>query len=61
MASLDETMDAIDAKLDEIRTQLALLAEKIPSWWQSQVSVLGWLAVMIAALVILTYFKILVQ
>ncbi len=59
MDGIDARLRAVEAKLGEISGQLTLLVGKIPSWWQPPVSAAGLLALLLAALAILKYFKIL--
>jgi len=61
LEGIDVRLRAVETKLAEISGQLTLLVGKIPSWWQPPVSAAGLLALLIAALGILKYFKILVQ
>ena len=58
---IDTRMGAVETRLAEMSGQLTLLVGKIPSWWQPPASAAGLLALLIAALGILQYFKILVQ
>jgi hypothetical protein len=58
---IDFRLRAVETKLGEINGQLTLLVGKIPSRWQPPVSAAGLLALLVAALGILKYFKIFVQ